>query len=325
MTNKQAQNSYKSLNTLKMYLGLNGEDYWHIDYPEYNQPYSGNEYFWNLTKKVTLYTGSFDQNGIMEFVGQDNKKTKHAINICHYAIGAYEMFLKTNEEKYRLTFLKHADWLCETQETYKGITGVWVIKYPIYLYGITNDSVSAMTQGMAISTLTRAYKLTKNEKYLSVAENGVKIFSKDVLAGGVFRKISENFICYEEYSTLDRPSCVLNGFVTAILGLYDLSEISQNSVSKKLYNQGINSLIQNIHKWDCKIWSFYDLYNKSENNYSSYFYHKYHIKQLNVLYKLTGKKVFLKYSKKWGKTIKNPLYRLIALSKKILFRLNGRL
>ena len=96
---KQAQNSYKSLNTIKMYLGLNGEDYWHIDYPEYNQPYKGKQYFWNLTKKASQCTGPFDENGILEFVGQDNEKTKHAINICHYAIGAYELFLETNEEK----------------------------------------------------------------------------------------------------------------------------------------------------------------------------------------------------------------------------------
>lgn len=322
---KQAQNSYKSLNTLKMYLGLDGEDYWHIDYPEYAQPYNGKQYFWNLKKKASLCEGPFDENGILEFMGQDNKKTKHAINICHYAIGAYELFLETNEEKYKISFLKHANWLCENQEIYNEIAGVWIIKYPIYLYGITKNSVSAMTQGMGISTLTRAYQLTNNEKYLVTAKNAVDVFSKNVLKGGVFRRITDNFICYEEYSTLERPSCVLNGFITALLGLYDLTIISNYSLALTLYNQGMDSLIQNIHKWDCKMWSYYDLYNKGENNYSSYFYHKYHIKQLNVLYKLTGEEIFLKYSKKWKKAIDNPFYRLIALSKKILYRLNGRL
>ena len=274
---KQAQNSYKSLNTIKMYLGLNGEDYWHIDYPEYNQPYKGKQYFWNLTKKASQCTGPFDENGILEFVGQDNEKTKHAINICHYAIGAYELFLETNEEKYKKSFLKHADWLCENQESYNEIEGVWVIKYPIYLYGIIKNSVSAMTQGMGISTLTRAYQLTNNEKYLSIAKKAINVFSKNVPAGGVLRKITDNFICYEEYSTLDRPSCVLNGFITALLGLYDLAKISNYSPALKLYQEGMDSLIQNIHKWDGKTWSYYDLYNKGENNYSSYFYHKYHI------------------------------------------------
>ena len=221
--------------------------------------------------------------------------------------------------------MKHADWLCENQESYNEIEGVWVIKYPIYLYGIIKNSVSAMTQGMGISTLTRAYQLTNNEKYLSIAKKAINVFSKNVPAGGVLRKITDNFICYEEYSTLDRPSCVLNGFITALLGLYDLAKISNYSPALKLYQEGMDSLIQNIHKWDGKTWSYYDLYNKGENNYSSYFYHKYHIKQLNVLYKLTGKEIFLRYSKKWNRVINNPFYRLFALSKKIIYRLNGRL
>ncbi len=322
---KQAQESYKSFNTLKMYLGLNGEDYWHIDYQEYDHPYDGKSYFWDLSQKAVLCTGPFDENGILEFVDADNNKCKHVINICHYAIGAYEMFLKSNDEKYRITFLNHAKWLCDNQEDYHGISGVWILKYPAYLYGLEGNSVSAMAQGMGISTLTRAYLLTNNNKFIISAKEAVNIFSINVLKGGVSRQISDNFLCFEEYSTLDSPSCVLNGFISAILGLYDLLEIDDYSFARELYENGLSSLSENISRWDCKIWSLYDLYIPNTKNYSSYFYHKYHIKQLRALYRITGNEIFLNYSKKWDKYINNPIYKFMALLIKILYRINRRL
>lgn len=322
---KQAQESYKSLNTLKMYLGLNGEDYWHIDYPLYDFPYDGKQYYWDLSKKAELCPGPFDDNGILEFIAQDQKKYKHVISICHYAIGAYEVFIKNKDENFKVSFLKQADWLCENQQKYKGINGVWVNLYPIYMYGLTDESVSSMAQGMGISVLTRAYKLTSNKKYLEAAKAAIEIFFVDVKNGGVLREVSDGFICYEEYSTLDYPSCVLNGYITALLGLYDLILINGFERANVAYEKGLKSLINNLYKWDCKIWSLYDLYNWGTNNYASYFYHNYHVNQLLVMYRITNEKIFLTYSSKWKKSLNNPIFRLVALVKKVLFRLNGRL
>lgn len=321
---KQAQKSYQSLNTLKMYLGFGGEDYWHIDYAEYDFPYDGHHYFWNLSKKAILCKGPFDEHDIITFNSHDKKLYYHVINLCHYAIGAYEMYLETKKEKWIKTFLKHADWLCETQTIYRKIKGVWINNYPIDLYGIYGSSVSAMTQGIAISTLTRAYLATKNEKYLQSAIKAVEIFKFDIQDGGVVRKLSDNFICYEEYPTQDSPCCVLNGFITALLGLYDLTHIYKSSFIENIYNQGLTSLIKNLYRWDYKWWSLYDLYNWGTNNIASFFYHKYHIKQLSVLYKLTNISTFGLYKGKWEKYLNNSFNRIRALTKKIIFRLNGR-
>ena len=308
-----------------MYLGLNTEDYWHIDYHEYNSVYNGHNYFWDLTNKAILCKGSFDNRGILEFLGQDGKNYKHVVNIAHYAIGAYELYLRTNEKKWLLSFLKHADWLCDRQTNFKKIEGVWINEYPISLYGLKGGTVSAMTQGFAISVLTRAYLATHNERYLTAAQKAVFVYSINVKNGGVLREISDDFLCYEEYSTIDAPSCVLNGFITAILGLYDLIQVNSYKQAIDLYDKGIKSLSNNLYRWDYNWWSLYDLYSWGTKNVSSYFYHKYHIKQLKVLFKLTGNQIFNEYHKKWQKDIESFSNRFRALIKKSIFRLNGRL
>jgi len=322
---KQAQHSYKSLNTLKMYLGITGEDYWHIDYNEYTSPYDSRHYFWDLSKKALLCDGPFDENGILKFVGEDGNVYYHIINLCHYAIGAFEVYLQTKNDIWLKIFLKHADWLCRNQKVHHGIEGVWVNNYPIKLYKIFGASVSAMTQGMAISVLTRAYFFTDNKKYLNSAIKAVNIFQYDVCNGGIRRKISQDFICYEEYPTKDSASCVLNGFITAILGLYDLNYIYHDTSVEKIYNTGLFSLLRNLEAWDNKWWSLYDLYDWKTKNIASFFYHKYHIKQLKVLYKLTQEKKFRYYQIKWDNYMRNYFFRIRALLKKTIFRLDGRL
>jgi len=321
---KQAQKSYQSLNTLKMYLGFPLEDYWHIDYKEYKFEYNGHNYYWDLSKKALWCKGPFDNNGILEFIGENKRKYKHVINFAHYAIGAYEVFLKTKDKKWSDILLNHADWLCKNQTQYKKVDGIWLNEYPIKLYNLYGKTVSAMTQGLAISLLTRAYLVTNNNKYLEVANNATQSYYIKVEKGGVLREISSDFICFEEYPTLDAPSCVLNGFITAILGLYDLYKISSHSSVKELYHKGVDSLAKNLYRWDYKWWSLYDLFNWGTNNVASFFYHKYHIKQLSVLYKLTNISTFSLYKGKWEKYLNNSFNRIRALTKKIIFRLNGR-
>src|SRR5260370_9661573 len=88
-----------------------------------------------------------------------------------------------------------------------------------------------MAQGVAISVLTRAYRITEDSDYLQSATRALLPFTKNVDDGGVRRGFSlasgtsaaGNF--YEEYPTRSYSAFTLNGFMFALIGLYDLSQI----------------------------------------------------------------------------------------------------
>lgn len=321
---KQAQKSYKSFNTIKMYLGLNGQDYWHIDYPEYRQKYNGENYYWDMRKKAELYDGSFDQNGIPDFLGEDGVIYKNIFVIAHYGIGCYEKYLETKNADWLERFKKQVDWLIFNQQDYRSVSGCWPCLFPTQLYGLNDGFISGMAQGMAISMLTRAYKTFKEEKYLDAAIKAVIPLKLNVVEGGVFYE-KDGMISIEEYPTIDNPSFVLNGYISALLGLNDLLDVYDSIEINGFYNLCINSLVKNIGFWDLPHWSKYDVYTWGTSNYSSYFYHKYHIKQMRVMYNLTGYEEFRRMGDKWGRDIKNPIFLMNALFRKILFRVNGRL
>ena len=80
-------------------------------------------------------------------------------------------------------------------------------------------------QGQAISVLVRAYLETKDDRFLSAAEDGVKVFNISSSEGGVRAVFMDKYEWYEEYPT-NPLTFILNGFMCLLLGLYDLKSVS---------------------------------------------------------------------------------------------------
>lgn len=318
---KEATNSYKSLSTILMYLGIFKEEYWHLDYKINNFKYNGKNYFWDISKKATWFKGKFDEKGIYLYKGADGENYYSVINLAQYALGSYEEYLRTKELKWKKEFLKHCDWLVENQEVYKTCSGIWMNKYPMKSFNLNGDWSSSLAQAFGISALTRAYLETENQKYLNGAIEASKSFFIKVEDGGVFYE-KDNFICFEEYTTKSNSS-VLNGHIFSMWAIYDLLQLTSSLELKKLYDDSVQSLKENLNKWDLGYWSRYDLWDE-HFNIASYFYHDLHVKQLKILYILTEEKSFKQYYKKWEKNKNNKFVSLYSLIKKILFRLKKR-
>jgi len=269
--------------------------------------------------KSSWFNGDFDNNGIYLYKGVDGKNYYSVINLAQYAIGSYLLYLKTNDIEWRKEFLKHCDWLINNQDNYKGNSGVWINKYEMSKFNLENNWISSLSQAFGISALTRAYLETNDNKYLISAKKASQVFSISVSDGGVFCEKEPGFICLEEYPT-DNPSYVLNGHIFALWSIYDLLRIIDDNKLEQLLERLINSLINNLHRWDLNYWSRYDLY-ENHFNVSSYFYHNLHIKQLKILYKITNEKVFLNYSGLWEDYRDNYFFRIKAFLKKVYFRL----
>lgn len=313
---KSAKKAYLSKSSILPYFGIKSESYWHINYDEYEFPYNGKNYFWDISKKALFFDGEKDKKGICLYIGVDGKKYYNVIEIAQYALACYELYLKLNENRYLNDFINHCNWLIDNQMMFKNCYGIWINVYPVPLFKIDFDWSSALTQAFGISALTRAFRQTGDEKYLASARKAALSFSTSALDGGVFSEQDE-FLCLEEYAT-QKPSSVLNGYISAILSIYDLVQL--DVTYQKLYETHIENLATNLNKWDAVYWSWYDLWENHEF-IASYFYHNLHIKQLKILHKLTNKVIFKTFYQKWEKNSRSVNCRMKALYKKIKVRL----
>ena len=175
---------------------------------------------------------------------------------------------------------------------------------------------SAMSQGHALSVLTRAYRKTNNKKYLESAIKGLQLFKyplyKDPDKGyefvddtnrkqiGVSSLFLNQFLWFQEYPT-EPNTFVLNGFMYSLIGLYDLwhtikyvYELNDESVRKEgleagdLFLKGMKSLNTMLPMYDIASGSVYDLRHVTmpgvEPKVARWDYHSVHI---NLLYLLS--------------------------------------
>jgi hypothetical protein len=169
---------------------------------------------------------------------------------------------------------------------------------------------------LGISVLCRAYIFTNDEKYISAAKNAIIPFQYDVMDGGLVNYF-QDIVIFEEYPS-KKVNAVLHGFVFALLGIYDLSLITQSSKKYKLFESGVLSVKELLKYFDLGYWSQYNLYQYSVEFPAFYKYHILHSEQLKVWYYLTQDRGFFLYGKKWKAFSNNLRTKNKVLIKKAL-------
>ncbi|KAG7307015.1 hypothetical protein JYU34_007148 [Plutella xylostella] len=163
---------------------------------------------------------------------------------------------------------------------------------------------SAMSQGHAISLLSRAYHRSGDEAYLRAARRALSLLHVPSHAGGVKAMWMDKYVWYEEYPTTP-PLFVLNGFIYTLLGLYDLHITEgENSISlaKKMFDDGMVSLKTLLPLFDTGSGSFYDLRHFTlgvSPNIARWDYHATHVNQLYLLAGLDDDPIILNTAKRW--------------------------
>lgn len=156
---------------------------------------------------------------------------------------------------------------------------------------------SGMAQGQALSALAICYEVEKDERYLKLAQ---KIFNSLLLIKGESENwvsvVDRNGYFWIEEIPSDSPSHILNGFLFAILGIYDYMNlpITENSreMAKKLLFAALTTIKDHIdlyHTQEHK--SFYSL----ASTQVSMKYHLVHMNQLYILWQITDDITFYKY------------------------------
>ena len=237
-------------------------------------------YYNDLTEKVTK-----DDPDILvpKYYVETGKETFFSIGIFQYGLAAYDMYLKTKEDKYKDKLLACANWAIESQEG-DGGWKTFVDEYPKHPY-------SAMAQGEGISMLIRAHLVTKDKKYIAAICKAKDFMLKPISEGGTTRYCDEDVFLYE----FTENPLVLNGWIFSLWGLYDYSKYIGDDESKKTLNATLKSLKKKLPEFDIKYWSKYE----DGKRICSPFYHKLHIAQLKTMYDLFGDEIYKEYAQKW--------------------------
>ncbi|MDD3158974.1 D-glucuronyl C5-epimerase family protein [Anaeromusa sp.] len=272
---------------------LQGKSILHVR-QEAGKAYSLSEikgYYNDLTKKVTSPSVLLDETGLVYNLTNDGMKVYFAIAIFQYGLGAYDLFLLTQDKKYKNAFMRTVEWAMEHQEE----NGAWdafsVVGY--------SRPYSSMAQGEGASLLVRAYQEIGDEEYLKAAKKAVDFMCLSVEDGGC-AQYGNGKVWFKEYA--DKP-VVLNGWIFSIWGLYDCLQATQEERYRLILLNAINTLAEELEKFDCHYWSKYDV----GSTIASPFYHFLHIAQLKVMHELFGCMIFLAYANKWEKMQRSRL------------------
>jgi len=316
MTFKEFKNYY---NKILVFYSPEKAGYWNSLTPcsIFEKPDRLERYYLDFSSKIP-YPGVFSNEGIPLYSFQGRELIIHPTVVTQYAFGLYEKLYLNNfkDDDLKNKFLRMARWIYHNSADVKGGKG-WLINIEYNPeYRLVNPWISAMAQGQAISVLTRASQLLEDEKYVWQAEMALGPFNFEVKDGGLINYFN-SIPVYEECPTPHKPMVVLNGFIFALFGLYDLILLNGNETAKQLFTQGIDSLLRILPYFDVKNWTRYYLFDYPNKYYSSYTYHILVTQQLKALYYLTDDLNILKYYEKWDLYSKSYKNRTRALIKKL--------
>ena len=264
--------------------------------------FSDKEYF--LYSDVSMKTYEEkpkDSNGIILFTynGEDIYDIK---SISYYGLMLFSKYVLSNDEQSYELAKKQADYLLSIQNNENG---GFYNQYNYLVDGTTYEMkspwISATSQSMAISLLSRVYSISKEEKYKNSCILALKPFEEKVENGGLSTKLFD-YTFFEEYPT-EIPNYSFAGLMFTIIGMYDEYQIIGTEEANNIYKKAMDTLEHVIPFYDYYDTSILNLaYIKNKNLQKTYqeAYTRQHIYQLNAINNINSKEIFKYYIDNWS-------------------------
>jgi heparosan-N-sulfate-glucuronate 5-epimerase len=197
-----------------------------------------------------------------------------------------------------------------------GDQAVWPYEVAVPKYGAKAPWYSGMAQGQAASVFVRAYVRTGSERYETLARRAIEpLLQKDAR----FVAVTEAGPVLQEGDT-QPPSHILNGWVFALWGLWDICAGLGDPRAEQLLQATIDCLASKLDSYDTGWWTRYSLFPHRLPDLAKPFYHRLHIHQMDVLYRLTGISEFGMAAHRWTR-YDTKVARLAVLAQKVPFKI----
>jgi hypothetical protein len=256
-----------------------------------------------------------DEQGFSVIWGQGQwhrQPTTH----CHVTMDHFHRYLETGDPASKDRFLKGARLLLDARHRTRlgHVTcDVWHFGFEVSAY-VPHPLpwISCLSQSWAISVFCRAYQMTGCEDYLESARGAMAAYEAPVAEGGIRWTDRRGRVYYEEYPFPGKVRHVLNGFMSSLMGLYDLYRATSDKPAKHLFEEGVATVASPdvldrydkgyISAYDQGPWSGVQPYNPR--------YHLLHVRQLLVLHRITGIEALRATADRWHRYSRDPTCRL---------------
>lgn len=243
-----------------------------------------------------------------------DREAANPVTIAQMGLGAWQGAAE-DEDLLRCVDMV-ASWLARALEP----DGAVRYRFPLRgTYEVAAPWVSAMAQGEIASLLVRAGATLGRPELLDAAVDAVR----PLLEGrdGLVVETSEGPVL-QEYPTAP-PSHVLNGWIFALWGLYDVScAPAGHGAAEALFDQSVAALASRLSLYELSGgWTRYDLFPHPIPNVASPFYHALHAAQLRALARLVDDRRFEAAAARWEAAASSLRVRTGAVLGKVAFRL----
>jgi hypothetical protein len=237
-----------------------------------------------------------DSNGIAMVWGRTTGIVYRPAFIAMWGLGNLGHYLRNGNQEHLDIFLNQVNWLEQHAVIREDGAAVWPHNFDLQEATILLKApwVSCNVQGLVISALVRGWRITRRPRLLELLNGSARVFELDCASGGV-RIEAEGHVVYAEVAGLPAPG-IMDGFMTSLLGLYDLYVETGDGKVYKLFMQGVEGLKHFLPRWDYRRkWSFY-----ANRSYLCHpMYHCLNRTLLTSLADLTGDQCFAEYAEAW--------------------------
>ena len=248
------------------------------------------------------------------------REGRNHVGTIQWGLGCFERYLKGEGEGRLAGAIRTAEYLLELQERGGDHDGAWLHHTHMrHTFRVRVPWVSAMAQGEGASLLVRVHAATGENAFADAAQRALRPMAKPLTEGGVRADLGGGFFL-EEYPT-DPPSHVLNGGIFALWGYYDVAVALDDAEARGEFERGVDSLVENIPRWDTGDWSRYDLMPRRVVNVASSFYHALHINQLRAMQRIAPRPRFQATAERFERYRDSRAHRTRAFARKAVFRI----
>jgi len=243
-----------------------------------------------------------------------DRTSVHPVLVLQIGIGAWMQL--DADAGWRDVVVRIADWTVREMDVDGLIPSLFRFSHT---YPLDPPWYSALSQGEAASFLVRAARTLDEPDLQAAAARAAKPLVDSRF--GLVAMTPEGPVL-QEYPT-DPPSHVLNGWIFALWGLYDLSVSAERPEPfKEAFDAGIAALCARLGLYEiARNWSRYDLFPHPVPNIASPFYHRVHIEVLTAMDALAHREAFVRYREKWTTGADDPAAQAIAVARKMMFRM----
>lgn len=234
-----------------------------------------------------------------------------------YALALHDQFIATNDKKFLEQFFYYADSFLKLQTK----EGDW--HYQFDWFESKAPWGSALAQSRGASVMLRAFMHSKEIRYKDAALLALSKFYIPCQEGGYANLFTaEQCIYFEEYPK--HPTGVINGFMSALFGVWELAYWLQDPTLKNMWQHGIASLKKMLPHYSVNGWSLYDQDQyQGQPNLNSPRYHLLMINYLRVLSNLDAGSELKDYLHQW-QAANNAQAKLKAYWKKAVRKISYR-